>query len=163
MRRPVENYTTISQGFGAPAPGTHFGKHLGIDYAGDEGREVHAPVSGVITQSYLSTIAGNTYEIKEDGTGRLHRLMHLKTRPLTVGTRVSEGQVIALSGGAKGQVYSGTTSTGPHVHWDVRRAGTTWDASFDNYYNPESLLAPPPPAPAPWEKTVFLPASAGSW
>lgn len=148
MRRPVHTYTKISQSHGASAPGTHFGKHLGCDYAGEEGRDVLAPVSGTIVQSYLSTVAGNTYELKEDGNGRLHRLMHLKTRPLGTGTHVNEGQVIASSGGAKGAAHSGTSSTGPHVHWDVRKAGTAWNASFDNYYNPEALLTPAP-APQP--------------
>jgi murein DD-endopeptidase MepM/ murein hydrolase activator NlpD len=151
MRRPVTSYTKISSTHGAKNV-SKFNKHLGIDYAGEEDRDVLAPVNGVITQSYLSASIGNTYEIKEDGNGRLHRLPHLKTRPLGVGARVSEGQVIAKSGGAKGQKYSGTNSSGPHVHWDIRKAGTAWDASFGNYYDPEALLAEqnkPKPAPAP--------------
>ena len=143
MRRPVDSYTTISQGFGVPAPGTAFGKHLGTDYAGAEGREVKAPCGGTIVKSYLSVLTGNTYELKEDGNGRLHRLMHLKTRPLGVGTHVNEGQGIALSGGAEGTVYSGTASRGPHVHWDVRKADTAWNAAFSNYIDPESLVVPP--------------------
>lgn len=143
MRRLVNSYTAISQGFGVTAPGTKFGRHLGTDYAGPEDRDIIAPVAGVITRSYLSAETGNVYEIKEDGNGRLHRLMHLKTRPLGVGARVYEGQIIAKSGGKKGAVYSGSTSTGPHAHWDIRKANTTWDASFDNYYDSEKLLTPP--------------------
>lgn len=143
MRRPVKTYTVISQKFGVPASGTNFGRHLGCDYAVPEGSEVLAPVKGVITQSYLSPVGGNTYEIRETSNGRLHRLMHLKTRPFAVGKVVTEGQVIGLSGGAKGAPYSGTASSGPHVHWDIRKAGTPWSTSFSNYYSPEKLLASP--------------------
>lgn len=139
MQRVVKTYTRISTAHGAKNV-SKFNRHLGVDYATPEGTTIYAPVNGVIVQSYLSALVGNTYEIKEDGSGMLWRTAHMKTRPLGVGTRVSEGEAIAVSGGKKGEKYSGTSSSGPHVHADVRKAGTAWDASFDNYYDPEALL-----------------------
>lgn len=139
MIRPITDYT-ISLAFGAIESGSRFGKHIGVDYAGPEGRVVLSPVNGVITISELTPDVGNIYEIKEDGNGRLHRLMHLKVKPLFVGDKVAEGQSIAKSGGAAGQPWSGTQSTGPHLHLDVRKAGTVWSESFANYYDPEELI-----------------------
>jgi hypothetical protein len=30
--------------------------------------------------------------------------------------------------------------TGPHLHWDVRRANTNWNALYSNYYDPLKLV-----------------------
>lgn len=142
MIRPVKTYTKISTPFGyTPYPYNRFNRHLGTDYAGEEGRSVLAPVNGTVNLSYLSSEIGNCIEIKEAGNGRLHRFMHMKTRIPMVGQKVTEGQLIGTSGGAKGKPWSGTSSTGPHLHWDVRRAGVRYSQSkFSDYYDPEKLL-----------------------
>lgn len=154
MRRPTSEYT-ISTKHGSPIPGSRFGKHLGTDYAGSEGRDVASPVGGVVTMSYYSGSIGNTIELKEDGNGRLHRFAHNKTRLVSVGQRVSEGQKIAVSGN------TGSFTTGPHLHWDVRKANTNWGDSFGNYYDPEALLAqankPKPKMPPVGSKIQLLP------
>lgn len=134
MRRPVNSFTRISSVHGQITNMGKFGKHLGTDYAMPQGLAVVAPVSGKVTFSGSSAVLGNYYEIVENGNGRIHRLCHLKSRSVGKGASVSEGQQIGVSGN------TGIT-TGPHTHWDVRRANTVWDASFANYYNPETLVA----------------------
>jgi murein DD-endopeptidase MepM/ murein hydrolase activator NlpD len=164
MRRPLDSFKSISSTHGQQTNMGTFGKHLGNDYVAPVGTPVKAPVSGSITQSTKSTALGNYYEITEVGNSRLHRLAHLSTRPLGVGAMIEEGQEIAKSGN------TGIT-TGPHVHWDIRKGGTTWNASFDNYYNPEVLVAPTPPIPAPgvhplaWAvgKNLRMKASVRTW
>ena len=142
MRRPLDTFIKISSTHGQVTGMGEYGRHLGNDYSVAVGNSVKAPVTGTITKSSSSTALGNYYEIKEAGNGRLHRLAHLSTRPLGVGAAVSEGQEIAKSGN------TGIT-TGPHVHWDIRKAGTEWNQGFDNFYNPEVLVAPVPPVPSP--------------
>lgn len=134
MIRPIKYYTRISTKFKEGVP-----PHKGIDYAAPEGQAIVAPINGVVTASYLSKAIGNTVEIKEDVNGRLHRVMHMKSRFPVVGERVKEGQLVGVSGGKKGAAYSGTLSTGPHLHWDVRKAGSSW-SDINNYYDPEALL-----------------------
>lgn len=142
MRRPLDSYIKITSTHGQATGMGVFGRHLGNDYSVAVGNSVKAPVNGRITQSAKSTALGNYYEIVEAGNNRIHRLAHLSTRKFAVGKIVAEGEEIGTSGN------TGIT-TGPHVHWDIRRAGTAWNASFDNYYNPEILVAPAPPIPAP--------------
>jgi len=145
MRRPLNSFIRITSVHGQITNMGFFGKHLGVDYSVAEGNPVFAPVSGKVTQSSSSTSAGNFIELTEAGNGRIHRIMHLKTRGVATGATVSEGQQIGLSGN------TGLT-TGPHVHWDIRKAGTTWNSSFWNYYNPEQLIAqsqPPKPTGMP--------------
>lgn len=137
MRRPVNSFTRISSVHGQITNMGVFGRHLGNDYATPVGTPVFAPVTGKVTASTSSSTLGNYYEIVEDGNGRIHRLCHLSSRSLGVNARVSEGQQIGLSGNTG-------ISTGPHLHWDVRKGNTAWNASFANYYNPEALIYVPP-------------------
>lgn len=133
MRRPVDSFTKISSVHGQITNMGKFGRHLGNDYAGGE-RTLKATVSGKITFAGSSAALGNYYELVEDGNNRIHRLAHNKSLNQRVGNHVTEGQAIGVTGNTG-------ISTGPHVHWDVRAAGTKWDSSFANFYNPESLIA----------------------
>lgn len=162
MRRPVDAYSKISSVHGQPTNMGKFKKHLGTDYAMPAGGKVVSPVAGRVTFSGSSSTLGNYYEIAEANNGRIHRICHLYSRRVARGATVAEGQHIGTSGN------TGIT-TGPHTHWDVRRANTAWDASFDNYYDPELLILPPPTAPAshPFQhlvgKAIFLEAFVPSW
>lgn len=145
MRRPLNNYTRITSVHGQLTNMGKFGRHLGNDYSVPVGNTVYAPVSGKITFSGSSATLGQYYEFVENGNGRIHRLCHLSSRSKGVGAQITEGEVIGKSGN------TGIT-TGAHLHFDIRKPNTAWDASFSNYYNPEALLAeankPAPSMPA---------------
>lgn len=140
MRRPLANFIRITSNHGGPAPGSKFGKHLGTDYSVGVGAKVYAPVSGTIIGQPISTTVGKQVYLREDGNGRIWRFLHLSGQG-TLMAHVNEGDVIGLSGN------TGSTSTGPHLHCDVRKANTLWNDSFYNYYNPEALFAVPTPTP----------------
>lgn len=142
MRKPVAGNPPITSRHGQPTNMGYYGKHLGVDYSVAVGTSVYAPSSGKIIKSAFSSNAGNYYEI-DDGK-YYHRIMHMSTRPLAVGARITQGQIIGKSGN------TGKT-TGPHVHWDVRKRGTAWDASYSNYYDPLKLLTPSIPPPSPYK------------
>jgi murein DD-endopeptidase MepM/ murein hydrolase activator NlpD len=140
-----------------------FGRHLGVDYATPVGTPVKSPCHATVIETGYSGSVGLYIILKEDGNGRIHRLLHLNSEAVSVGQHVSEGQLIGASG------QTGTNITGPHLHWDVRRANTTWNASFDNYSNPESLVAQAAPKPdsnvTPDDvgKTIYLSPKVSAW
>jgi len=153
MKRPIATYTRITTKHGAPVSGSKYGKHLGTDYATPVGTVVVAPVGGVIATQGLSIAVGNYIEL-EGEDGRRHRVLHLNRREVSNGARVSEGQRIGLSGN------TGSTSTGPHLHWDARKRGTAFGDGFDNFYDTEALyqesIKPKPTPPVSSGKRLYF-------
>ncbi len=96
--------------------------HLGIDYAAPVGTPVWAAASGVVTVRGPSGGAGNLVMIRHD-SGIETAYMHLsKFGPIKVGQRIDAKTVIG---------YVGTTglSTGPHLHFGVKKNGEFVDPS----------------------------------
>jgi murein DD-endopeptidase MepM/ murein hydrolase activator NlpD len=91
--------------------------HKGIDFAGKAGAEVIAAGEGIVTWAGKRSAYGNMIEISH-GDGYVTRYGHNKKNLVGVGDTVKKGQVIALMG-------STGRSTGPHVHFEVRRYGKT--------------------------------------
>lgn len=129
-RYPLNGTPRISNTHGAAGWGT-FGRHLGIDFAVGVGAPVYAPVSGTVREVVETSGAGSGGKrIELAGVdGMWHRFLHLSSWNVSRNQYVVEGQIIGWSG-ATGDV------TGPHLHWDVRKAGTAWNASFTNYVDP---------------------------
>lgn len=95
--------------------------HTGVDYAAPSGTHVHAVADGVVTFKGWNGGGGNTLKIKHAG-GYVTGYMHLRgyAKGISVGTRVSQGQLI-------GYVGSTGTSTGPHLDYRVWKNGTPID------------------------------------
>lgn len=89
--------------------------HDGVDLAGKEGSDVIAVAAGVVTWAGKRSGYGNLVEI-DHGDGLTTRYGHNKAVKVAVGDVVQKGQVIGLMG-------STGRSTGPHVHFEVRRNG----------------------------------------
>lgn len=90
--------------------------HTGIDIPAPGGTNIYAAKSGVITTSTYNSSYGNYVVISHsDGTSTLYA--HMSKRNATVGKTVKQGAVIG---------YVGTTgsSTGNHLHFEVRVGGT---------------------------------------
>lgn len=99
--------------------------HTGIDFACPTGTECRAALSGTITGIYnQSTGYGVRVEITS-GNGILMRYGHLLSYSVTMGQRVTQGDVVALTD-------STGLSTGPHLHFEVQVNG--------NPINPRSYL-----------------------
>lgn len=87
--------------------------HAGIDIGAPLGTEIYAPAAGVVKTAKFKKNYGNLLDIKlEDGT--LIRLSQLKSFTVAEGDRVKAGDLIA-------KVGSSGRSTGPHLHFEVRR------------------------------------------
>jgi len=114
--RPVKK-GWISSGFG-PRSDPINGKrafHEGIDIAGRPGSEVVAAAAGVVVWSGSRWGFGNAVEVNH-GNGYTTLYAHNQKNLVKVGETVRKGQVIALLG-------SSGRSSGPHVHFEVRRNG----------------------------------------
>jgi len=107
----------LSSGYGArvhPISGKkHF--HHGVDFAGRAGSAVVAVASGVVTWSGTKRGYGKVLEVSH-GSGLVTRYGHNREHLVKPGDTVRQGQEIALMG-------STGKSTGPHVHFEVRRNG----------------------------------------
>lgn len=89
--------------------------HYGMDFAGREGSEIVSVASGVVTFSGSKHGYGNLVEVNH-GNGYVTRYGHNKDNLVDIGQRVAKGDTIALMGNTG-------RSTGPHVHFEVRRDG----------------------------------------
>lgn len=120
--------TATGMPFGNPAPGrtitSRFGNrmdpflgrpalHTGIDFRAETGADVKATGSGKVTIAENSGGYGNMVEI-DHGQGVSTRFGHMSAILVRVGDRIETGDVIGRAG-------STGRSTGPHIHYEVRR------------------------------------------
>jgi murein DD-endopeptidase MepM/ murein hydrolase activator NlpD len=91
------------------------GFHKGLDIRASMGTPVHATQAGRIAQAGWSDVYGRMVLINH-GAGYSTLYGHNSRLLVSVGDWVEQGEVIA---------YSGSTgmSTGPHIHYEVRRDG----------------------------------------
>lgn len=89
--------------------------HRGIDFAGPSGADIVATGDGIVTFAGPHAGYGNMVEVAHgDGISTVYA--HASKVLVHVGDIVREGQVLAALG-------STGRSTGPHVHYEVRRDG----------------------------------------
>ena len=89
--------------------------HRGIDIPGAAGSPVAATAEGTVSLADWSGAYGLLVEI-DHGADLATRYAHLSRLAVTAGQRVRKGQVL-------GYVGSTGSSTGPHLHYEVRMAG----------------------------------------
>ncbi|QRM55616.1 M23 family metallopeptidase [Sinorhizobium sp. BG8] len=93
--------------------------HAGIDFRARVGTEIHATGAGTVLTAGATGGYGNMVEISH-GNGVTTRYAHLSRVLVKAGDKVEAGDPVGLSG---------TTgrSTGPHLHYEVRRNGKAID------------------------------------
>lgn len=102
--------------------------HIGVDLIVPEMTPIYAPQDGTVT--HLFGVQGGQWVILTSSTGK-HRFAHIKQYNASQGQSVRAGDIIAYSGGKKGEKYSGN-STNPHVHWDYNN-GAFVDPMLENW------------------------------
>jgi len=113
---PVRN-SWISSRYGwriSPISGTRK-FHKGADIPGKYGADIIAVADGVVVRSEDAGMLGNMVEINH-GDGIRTIYAHNSKNKVSVGQSVQKGDVIAELG-------SSGSSTGPHVHFEVRKNG----------------------------------------
>ena len=109
--------------------------HSGIDIVGTWHTEILAVADGEITYAGVQNGYGNCIEIKHIVNGETIYTFyaHLSEIKVSVGDRVSQGQVIALEGGDASDPNPGT-STGHHLHLEFRSASGSGHSLDPNNY-----------------------------
>jgi murein DD-endopeptidase MepM/ murein hydrolase activator NlpD len=104
----------VSSGWGRPRP-YRDGWHEGLDFPAEKGSPVLAAADGIVSRvdNVNDSFAGNWIAI-DHGSGVVTRYMHNTKNLVKKGDRVKRGQQIATVG------TTGTSNSGPHVHFDVK-------------------------------------------
>ncbi len=102
--------------------------HNGIDIAGRIGLDIHATGDGTVITAKMSRY-GYGREVKVDhGFGFITIYGHLEDINVKVGQKVSRGEVVGTLGNTG-------RSTGPHLHYEVRKNGHTVNPMYFFYEN----------------------------
>lgn len=120
---PVPPGTMITSGFGPRDNSKNpqiSSNHSGVDYGVAVGTSIVSAADGVVTETGLHRQYGNYVIIRHGDKSTLYG--HLSQILVRKGEKVSQGYVIGKSGGKKGSPGAGT-STGPHLHFEVRNNG----------------------------------------
>lgn len=126
MTWPCPSYTRISSEYGYrihPTLGVNK-FHNGVDMAAPKGTKILAACSGEVVAASYNSSMGN-YVMMNHGNGVYTVYMHASKLCVSVGDIVLEGEKIA-------EVGSTGRSTGPHLHFSVRKNG--------QYVNPMDYL-----------------------
>ena len=100
--------------------GTH--RHAGTDIGAATGTQIYAARAGEVTFSGAAGSYGNLVKIGHADGFETRYAHQVRTPPVRVGQRVAAGELI-------GHVGSTGRSTGPHLHFEVRRNGAPIDPS----------------------------------
>ena len=95
--------------------------HDGMDFAAPPGSDVLATGQGTVIKAEYDGHFGNVVEI-DHGEGKTTLYGHMQELLVSAGDEVERGEVIGLVG-------STGRSTGPHIHYEVRREGQPVDPS----------------------------------
>lgn len=133
-RLETVRYTAKRLPFANPAPGreitSRFGNrpdpffgglamHAGIDFRAPTGTEIRSTGAGKVVTATFSGGYGNMVEI-DHGLGLSTRYGHMSRILVSEGDTVETGQILGLAG-------STGRSTGPHLHYEIRRNGDPVD------------------------------------
>lgn len=126
--------------------------HRGIDYAAPMGTEIYAVGDGVITMRQWNGGYGNYVRVRH-ANGYLTGYGHMTSFAAgqSVGTYVRQGQII-------GYIGSTGLSTGPHLHFEMKKDGV--------FVNPATEILPPADPLEGRDLDTFilqLPAMEAAW
>jgi murein DD-endopeptidase MepM/ murein hydrolase activator NlpD len=124
---PLQSYKLTSPYGPRNIGGSASRNHKGVDLGVPVGSKIFSPADGVVVKSKnAGGKCGGFLKIKHDN-GLQTKYCHLSNFSIvSKGQRVQKGQLVGLSGGAKGSPYAGN-SMGPHVHYEVLRGKTHID------------------------------------
>lgn len=121
LRPPVSAAMGSRFGPRHPPGGVGSSNHRGVDYPVPVNTPVVASGPGVVRLKNDPNGYGQ-YVVVDHGGGWETRYAHVSAFQVRDGQTVDAGEVLALSGGARGAAGAGN-SQGPHVHYEVRHNG----------------------------------------
>ncbi len=126
---PIEPIFGISCGFhcGGYPYAYLIGPHSGTDIPTNVGTPIHAPADGYVGRAHDSGGRGYSYIMLIHGDNLSTVYGHVSGFAVAEGKFVKRGDVIGYTGGAAGAHGSGLSS-GPHLHFEVRKNNVAVDA-----------------------------------
>ena len=121
--KPLEGIITSGFGWRNPTVSTVSKYHTGIDIAADKGTDIISATNGKVILSSSEGAYGNHLKIQVEDTVIIYA--HCLSLEVKEGDEIYQGQVIA-------KVGSTGNSTGPHLHFEIRRE--------DRYVDPKLIL-----------------------
>ena len=108
------------------ASSLNYDGHPGYDYPVPLGTEVYAAADGAVetANTNASDPAGIYIRVQHDSAGYQTQYLHLSQILVSQGTTVTRGQLIGYSGN------TGPASTGPHLHFEVKKNVTSVQGSW---------------------------------
>ena len=103
------------------------GDHTGIDIAVSQGTGVKATTAGTVIEAVDGGASGYSYIVIRHKNNLSTVYGHLSKVGVKAGEEVDISEIIGLSGGAVGAPGSGSNTTGPHLHFEVRLNGAAVD------------------------------------
>lgn len=117
--KPVSGYISSSYGYRVHPRSGNWVFHAGVDLAAACGRNIYAPYSGTVEYAGWNGGYGNYIRINH-GNGLTTAYGHI----INGGTLVRQGQAVAV-GQNIARVGTTGSSTGCHLHYEVRNGGIT--------------------------------------
>lgn len=104
-------------------------KHTGIDLSGVHHDNVLVIADGTVTWAGVQSAFGNCIEVKHEIEGETFYSFyaHLSQILVTQGQVVSQGNIIAKEGGDPATDPNVGSSTGHHLHFEMRKASRIWE------------------------------------
>jgi len=140
LRSPLKFDPQVSSGFSRSRlhPVLNIRRaHLGVDYRAPAGAPVVAVSNGTVTFAGWTPGGGRTVRIRH-ASGYESGYLHLSSfgSGIRAGAHVSQGQLI-------GRVGSSGLSTGPHLHYELRKAGANVNPLAEHRKVPPGEPVPP--------------------
>lgn len=121
--KPLEGIITSTFGWRNPTVSTVSKYHTGIDIAANEGTQIISATKGKVILASSEGAYGNHLKIQIEDVIIIYA--HCLSLEVKEGDEIEQGQIIA-------QVGSTGNSTGPHLHFEIRRDG--------RYVDPQLIL-----------------------
>ena len=112
--KPIEGVVTSEFGERESTNPIVTQNHIGIDIAANSGSQIKAAMDGKVTVASYNSSYGNFIKIENAGVMTVYA--HCQSLNVKEQDEVKQGQIIALVG-------STGNSTGPHLHFEIRRDG----------------------------------------
>lgn len=148
---PRESRITARYGAARVFNGQVQSRHLGTDFSGKVGDEIHAANRGVVALVADFLLAGKVLYL-DHGQGLTTAYFHMSETMVAPGDTVARGQLI-------GRVGQSGRVTGPHLHWVFRYGGVNIDPLSLELLG---LLDPGLSPPAAPRDTLEIPPSGRS-
>ena len=138
LKSPLK-FAAVTSGFGGRPSLAQWGVHNGVDYHAPVGTPVWAVADGTVSRAGWDQGGGNMVCVKHVKSFESCYL-HLSKIDVHVGERVAQKRVIAESGN------TGLLTTGPHLHFGLRRGGAWVNPLNQNFPRADPLPKPLMPA-----------------